>query len=127
MTFDTVDFNRGITLVSSSQFTISTPGAYNLAFSAQLDKTTGTKQNAYIWLRKNGSDVANSNTGVSLTGGSNDKALAAWNFFLTGSAGDYWELAWTATVDNAFLQAQPAAPGTYPAVPSVIATVNSMY
>jgi hypothetical protein len=127
MTFNNVDFSRGITLVSGSQFTISTPGAYNLAFSAQLDKTANTKETTFIWLRKNGNDVSQSNTSVALQGSAADKQVAAWNFFLTGSAGDYWELAWTATSDVAFLNAVAAVPGVYPATPSVIATVNSMY
>ena len=48
MTFNNTDFSNGISLVSSSQFTLSQGGAYNLAFSAQLDKTTGTKQTAYV-------------------------------------------------------------------------------
>jgi hypothetical protein len=127
MTFNNVDFSRGITLVSGSQFTISTPGAYNLAFSAQLDKTANTKETTFIWLRKNGNDVSQSNTSVALQGSAADKQVAAWNFFLTGSAGDYWELAWTATSDVAFLNAVAAVPGVYPATPSIIATVNSMY
>jgi hypothetical protein len=127
MTFNNTDFNRGITLVSSSRFTLSQGGAYNLAFSAQLDKTTGTKHDCWIWLRKNGSDVANTNTQVTMGGGSSDKAVAAWNFFLSGSAGDYYELAWTADNTSVYLNAANAVPGVYPAVPSVIATVNSMY
>jgi hypothetical protein len=125
--FNNVDFSRGISLVSSSRFTLSTAGAYNLAFSAQLDKTTGTKHDAYIWLRKNGSDVSQSNTVVTMGGGSSDKAVAAWNFFLSGSANDYYEIAWTADSTNVFLNAVNAVPGVFPAVPSIIATVNSMY
>ena len=127
MTFNNTDFNRGITLVSSSRFTLSQGGAYNLAFSAQLDKTTGTKHDCWIWLRKNGSNIANTNTQITMGGGSSDKQVAAWNFFLSGSAGDYYELAWTADSTNVYLNAANAAPGVYPAVPSVIATVNSMY
>jgi hypothetical protein len=127
MTFNNTDFNRGITLVSGSQFTIPVAGAYNLAFSAQLDKTDSSNSTAYIWLRKNGINVSESNTSITLAGGSNDRVLAAWNFFLTGSAGDYWELAWTADDDNAYLQALNAVPGVFPAIPSIIATVNSMY
>ena len=125
--FNNVDFNRGITLVSSSQFTLSQGGAYNLQFSAQLDKTTGTKHNSYFWLRKNGTDVSQSNTIVTMGGGSSDKAVAAWNFFVSGSAGDYYEIAWTADSTQVFLNAGNAAPGVYPAIPSIIATMNSMY
>ena len=127
--FNTVDFNRGITLVSSSQFTLSQGGAYNLQFSAQLDKTTGTKHDAWIWLRKNGNDVSQSNTQVTMGGGSSDKAGSrALEFLcLVVSAGDYYEIAWTADSTQVFLNAGNAAPGVYPAIPSIIATMNSMY
>jgi hypothetical protein len=106
---------------------LSQGGAYNLQFSAQLDKTTGTKHDAWIWLRKNGNDVSQSNTQVTMGGGSSDKQVAAWNFFVSGSAGDYYEIAWTADSTQVFLNAINAAPGVYPAVPSIIATMNSMY
>ena len=125
--FNNTDFSRGISLVSSSRFTLSTGGAYNLAFSAQIDKTTGTKHESWFWLRKNGTDVANSNTQVTMGGGSSDKQVAAWNFFVSGSAGDYYEIAWTADSTNVYLNAANAVPGVYPAVPSLIATMNSMY
>ncbi len=126
MTFNNTDFSNGISLVSSSRFTLSQGGAYNLEFSAQLDKTNSSNSTAYIWLRKNGTDVADTNTGVTLAGGSNDKAVAAWNFYISGSAGDYYELTWTATNDNTYLQAQNAVPGYYPAIPSIIATMGSV-
>jgi hypothetical protein len=127
MTFNNTDFNRGITLVSGSQFTILQPGAYNLAFSAQLNKTGGGGETAWIWLRKNGTDVTNSNTSIHVPGGSNERLVAAWNFFVSGSAGDYWELAWTATNTSVYLDYVTGVPGVYPAIPSIIATVNSMY
>jgi hypothetical protein len=127
MTFNNVDFYNGITLVSGSQFKVSQSGVYNLEFSAQLDKTTGTKHDAWFWLRENGTDVPNTNTQVTMGGGSSDKQVAAWNFYVSASANDYYEIAWTADDTRVFLNAINAVPGVYPAVPSIIATVNSMY
>ena len=124
--FNNVDFYNGITLVSSSRFTVAEQGVYNLEFSAQLDKTTGTKHDAYIWLRENGTDVPNSNTIVTMGGGSSDLAVAAWNFYVSASAGDYYEIAWTADSTQVFLNSVAAAPGVYPAVPSIIATMGKI-
>jgi hypothetical protein len=125
-TFNNIDFYNGITLVSGSQFTVSQSGVYNLEFSAQFDKTNSSNSTAYIWLRKNGINVSESNTSVTLAGGSNDRVVAAWNLYVSASANDYYELAWTATDDNTFLQAVPGVPGVFPAIPSIIATMGSV-
>jgi len=126
ITFNNVDFYNGITLVSSSRFTVSQSGIYNLEFSAQLNKTSGTTSDVWIWLRKNGTAVSESNTQVHLPGGSNERAVAAWNFYVSASANDYYELGWTAKEDNTFLDAVAAIPNVYPAIPSVIATMGSV-
>ena len=57
-------------------------------------------KNVRYWLRKNGLDVAQTNTAVTMGGGSSDKAVAAWNFFISGSAGDYYELRYGADQTN---------------------------
>jgi len=59
-------------------------------------------------------------------GGSSDKQVAAWNFYVSASANDYYELAWTADSTNVYLNAANAVPGVYPAVPSVIATMGAV-
>jgi hypothetical protein len=125
-TFNTVDFSNGITLVSSSRFTVSQPGIYNLEFSAQYDKTNSSNSTAYIWLRKNGAAVSQSNTSITLGGGANDRVVAAWNWYVSASTNDYYEIGWTADDDNTYLQAVNAVPGLYPAVPSIIATMGSV-
>jgi hypothetical protein len=125
-TFNNIDFYNGITLVSGSQFTVSQSGVYNLEFSAQLDKTNSSNSTAYIWLRKNGINVSESNTSVTLAGGANDRVVAAWNLYVSASANDYYELAWTADDDNTYLQAVNAVPGVFPAIPSIIATMGSV-
>jgi hypothetical protein len=126
MTFNNTDFYNGITLVSSSRFTVSQSGVYNLEFSAQFDKTNSSNSTAYIWLKKNGTAVSQSNTSVTLGGGANDRVVAAWNWYVSASANDYYEIEWTADDDNTYLQAVNAVPGIYPAIPSVIATMGSV-
>jgi len=125
ITFTDVDFNNGITLVSGSRLTVSQSGVYNIQFSAQISKDSGTKSTIYIWLGKNGSNVANTNTSVTLDGGSDDAVVAAWNVYASASANDYYELLWTATSTNTRLE-HVLNPPYGPAIPSVILTMNGV-
>jgi hypothetical protein len=60
-------------------------GIFNIQFSAQIVVTSGgggSDQIVFIWLRKNYSDVPNTNTRVDLKS-NNNYNVAAWNFFVT--------------------------------------------
>lgn len=124
MSFSTTDFSYGISISGSyrDKIKIEHGGIYDIQFSAQLDKTTSTNTTVYIWLNKNGTNVPDSNTGVTLGGGQNDAAVASWNFFVSASAGDYYQLRWGADRDNARVLYSSASIG--PNVPSIILTVD---
>lgn len=124
MSFSTTDFSYGISISGSyrDKIKIEHAGIYDIQFSAQLDKTTSTNTTVYIWLSKNGTNVPDSNTGVTLGGGQNDAAVASWNFFVSASAGDYYQLKWGADRDNARILYSSASVG--PNVPSIILTVD---
>jgi hypothetical protein len=125
MSFSTTDFANGVSISGSSktQIKITNTGIYDLQFSAQLSKTNNSNNTVYIWLAKNGNNVDDSNTGVTLGGGSNDSSVAAWNFYLSASAGDYYELRMAGTDNNAVVLYNET-PTLGPAVPSVILTVG---
>jgi hypothetical protein len=61
-----------------------------------------------------------------MAGGANDIATAAWNFFTSASAGDYYQLLFAVTHNNAVIKylSSGSVGLTGPAVPSVILTVN---
>jgi hypothetical protein len=122
--FNTTDFAYGISISGSNQdkIKIANPGVYNIQFSAQFDKTNSSNATVYVWLRKNGTDIPISNTGLTLGGGANDSAVAAWNFFVSASANDYYQLMFAATDNNT--RVLYATPSLGPAVPSIILTVN---
>lgn len=101
---------------------ITQTGVYNIAFSAQLDKTGGGASAVYIWIRVNGQNVSNSATKVVIDG-PNSEIVAAWNWVLTLGEGDYIELAWGSSDTNVILAAV-AATGNIPEIPSVILTVT---
>jgi len=126
MTLNVTDIASGVSIVSNSRITIANAGIYNIQFSAQLDKTDAGDDAVEIWLCKNGSPVANTNTQITLTG-KNGKHVAAWNFVVAASAGDYYELCWHSADTGVFLNYVAAASNpTRPAIPSVILTVTQI-
>ena len=101
---------------------ITQTGVYNIAFSAQLDKTGGGADNVFIWIRVNGQNVAHSASKIVING-PNDEVVAAWNWVLTLADKDYIELAWQSPDTRVVLLAV-AATGNIPQIPSVILTVT---
>lgn len=125
MTFNTTDLSNGVRLrsPSTSEVEVDTEGVYNIQFSAQFDNTSGGNHLAYIWLRVNGANVANSASQVRLKS-SDGELVAAWNFFYQFKAGDYFQLMWSAS-DTSVQLAASAAVAPVPAIPSVILTVSN--
>lgn len=101
---------------------ITQTGVYNIAFSAQLDKTGGSASDVFIWIRVNGQNVAHSATKIVIDG-PNNEIVAAWNWVLTLKSRDYIELAWQSPDTAVVLLAAPAS-GNIPEIPSVILTVT---
>ena len=126
---NTTDISGGISIANNTlgkptRITVNTTGIYNLQFSAQLNRTTGgNAKQIDIFLRKNEIDVPWSNTGVTMQ--ANDgKIVAAWNFFVSLTAGQYVEIMWTQN-DAIDILADPAGPN-YPETPSVIVTMHKI-
>jgi hypothetical protein len=123
MTFNSTDLSQGVYLGSpTSRVYVDTHNVYNIQFSAQLVNTAGGTHNTWIWLRKNGTNVANSATTLRLQG-NNAEEVAAWNFLLDMNAGDYFELMWEVSDLAVSLLADPAS-AVHPAIPSIILTVT---
>jgi len=126
VTFDTTDISNGVTLVSGSQIKMTYAGTYNIQFSVQLANADSQDQDVWLWLKKNGTNVADSGgrvTVVSKHGTVDGHLIAIWNVFLTLAANDYVQLYWETTNTNCRIEQIPAA-GDHPAAPSVILTVN---
>lgn len=130
MRFNTTDLlaTNGVSIVNDitgdpTEITVTQAGVYNLAFSAQLHKTSGGgATQIYIWLRVDGVDVPDSNTTLTLAN-NGDLLVAAWNFFVSLNAGSNVQLMWQASAASIeLLRNTTVAP--LPAIPSVIATIN---
>lgn len=117
----------GVIVASNSRITVSRTGIYNLQFSAQLSTPGGGSPDVHIWLRKNGINVANSNTGVVMQN-SNQKHVAAWNFVESLIAGDYLELvAYLNGGSSVLFLAEAAGPTNGGVgVPSMIVTMTQV-
>ena len=117
----------GVIVASNSRITVSRTGIYNLQFSAQLSTPGGGSPDVHIWLRKNGINVANSNTGVVMQN-SNQKQVAAWNFVESLIAGDYLELvAYLNGGSSVLFLAEAAGPTNGGVgVPSMIVTMTQI-
>jgi len=125
MVFNTTDSSNGVSIGSpSSRLVVDYQGVYNVQFSAQLDKTSGGAGNIYIWLRKNGTNVANTATTVAIQGTA-ARTVAAWNFIIQLEPTNYVELMW-ATDDTSVRILAASATSVWPAIPSVICTVTQV-
>ena len=125
MTFDTTDSSNGVSIGSpSSRLVVDNQGVYNVQFSAQLDKASGGAADVYIWLRKNGTNVPNTTTTLTLQGTA-ARQVAAWNFVIQLDSTNYVELMWAADDANVVVLAATAT-SVWPATPSIICTVTQV-
>jgi hypothetical protein len=128
MTLNTTEVANGVSVTNNSRITVDHPGVYNLQFSAQFVNTDSAEQDISIWFRKNGTDIARSNSEFTIHNrhGSIDGALlAALNIFVELDTNDYVEIMWrvsNTTISLAHLAAQTNP--TRPETPSVIATLS---
>lgn len=124
--FGTTDLTNSVVVQTDgsnlTKVVVDESGIYNFAFSLQLQKASANKKDAWIWPRINGVDVPNSATKVTLSG-SGAAVVAAWNFFLSLTAGDYVQLMW-AVEDTGIQILYEGATAFCPAIPSAILTVN---
>ena len=130
ITLNTTDYAVGVSIVSSSQITVRSAGVYNIQFSIQLANTNTQIHDVDIWFRKNGTDVAGSNSKFSVPnshGGTNGHLIAALNFYIQLAAGDYVQLMWATNSTNVTIEHLPAQTSpTRPTTPSVIVTINKV-
>lgn len=128
MKFGTTDFSNGVTVSNNSRINVKSPGIYNLQFSAQFVNANSQIEDIDIWFRKNGTNIANSNSRYSVPnkhGSINGHLIAALNFYVDLVANDYVEIMWATTNISVTLEQLPTQTSpTRPATPSVIATMT---
>lgn len=127
ITINTTDYDNGFTL-ASNKVTAAYNGLYNIQFSLQFVNEDVQAHNTWVWLRKNGTDIAGTASKIDVPsshGSSHGYLIFSCNFFVNLIAMDYIELV-AATVDaKVYLEAYAAStsPFTVPAVPSAVLTL----
>lgn len=129
VTLDTTDYSNGIYLSNSSRLNVRNYGIYNIQFSIQLKNTTNDSQDTDIWFRKNGTDIAGSNSRFSMPSrkstGDPSHLIAAMNFFMEMNAGDYVEVMWRVSDIGVSIEQYPTSTSpTRPSIPSAIVTLS---
>lgn len=124
MTLNTTDISSSyISVAGGTKITVTTAGVYNVMFSAQIKRTTNGTEFCTIWFRKNGTDIPNSATDLSLIG-NGALEVAAWNYLVSLAANDYIEIMWSTGDVSIVITPQVARTSPIrPAVPSLIVTI----
>lgn len=125
---NTTDFSHGISVASTSRITVTSYGIYNVQFSLQFTNEDTQIHDVDVWFRKNGTDIANSNSQFSIPnkhGSVNGHLIGSLNFWAELNANDYIEIMWSATSTQVLIEQIGTQTGpTRPATPSAIVTVN---
>lgn len=125
-TYDNTAVTKGgISLVSSSRITVPVSGVYEVYYSIQLSRSQGGNNAfAYIWIRKNGLDVTDTNGRVSINSNNSD-SLPIVPYIIELNAGDYIEFVSNATESNiSALAVTSGIPG--PSIPSIIVGIKKI-
>ena len=119
--------NDGVVVTGGNKIVPTTPGVYNISVSAQLNNTAVQAHDATFWFRKNGSDIADSASSVTIPsshGGVDGRLIFYVDIVQRLEVGDYIQLVWHATNTAVSLQTLPAGTSpVHPVSPSVITTV----
>jgi len=128
ITYNTTDFSSGISITSGSRITVKNYGFYNFQTSIQFTNTDSQAFAVSVWFRKNGTNIANSNTELTIPskhGSTDGRAVFAVNFYFELQANDYIEMIWSTESTTVSMQYIPTqTTPTRPATPSVIATMQ---
>ena len=129
ITFDATDYINAMTRDPADGLLVEYEGIYNYQFSIQFSNSDSQIHDAWVWLRKNGTDIAGTGSQFSVPnshGGVDGHAIGAANFYVQLVAGDSVEM-WAAANDIAIKMEAYAAqttPFAMPAIPSAVATLS---
>lgn len=122
--FGTTDYSSGIYVSNTSRVYVRNYGIYAAQYSLQFKNTTNDGQDVDVWFKKNGTNVAGTNSKYHIparkSSGADSHLIAASTFMIELNAGDYIEVAFRVTDIGVSMEhfAAVTASGTTPAIPS---------
>ena len=118
-----LDIGNGVVLgTPASRIVVPQSGLYTISANLQLTSTSATDKNVWFWVRKNGTDVANSARLVTVSV-NNAYTVVSLREEVSLNANEYIELCWAANSTNVTLDAV-AATAFAPAAPAVVVNVT---
>lgn len=122
---DNTLITSGVTLGSpASRIVTANAGLYSFTIALQLASGSASVKNVWVWFRKNGVDVANTASKISLESAT---ALATpyKRIFISMAASDYMEIMYAADSTNVTLT-NVAATAFAPAAPALVVNVDQI-
>ena len=113
VTVGTTLANSGITL-GSNQFTFANAGTYRVSYTVHFNNSVSTPDTVYVWIRKNGTDIADSSSIFTVP---QNSYTANNDYVITVNASDYIQFYWytnatTTTISTVAAHATPTTPVT---------------
>ena len=107
---------------SPTRITVTNSGIYNFQFTGVLESGSSSPKDAWIWIRRNGTDIGYS--GIPITNSDNNANTdMQWNFNIDVEAGGYIEIMWATDDTDLYFEAEvPSSP--YPGHSSAVMAVN---
>lgn len=126
---NTTEVSNGVTVVNDgsgnpTKITVSQAGFYQVCVSNQYTSTNASAKNVQTWLRKNGTNVADSNSYLTLTGNS-ENAVFSTTYTISLQANDYIQIMWASSDTTVSINNIPATAYS-PAAPAVIVSVTQI-
>ena len=122
-------YANGMYAVVGDGIHVQQAAIYNYQFSIQFRNTDTQIHDAFVWLRKNGTDIVDTMSAFSVTnkhGGVDGYLIGAANFYIDLADGDYVEMWWAASSTSVEMYSLPAISSPYvrPLSPAVVATLS---
>ena len=124
VTFNIDLTGTGVSVVSNTRITLAEAGTYMFCPSIQFVNSAAADHDATVWFRKNGTNIANSATILTVPKAADGGAqVFSLTFFDTVTAGQYIEIMWLP--ENIAVTVEATVAGAIaPAIPSIICPVE---
>ena len=121
----------GITIAGGGldEIYFSKTGLYNVQFSLQVTNNDNQEHLFYVWGAINGVSIPLSASILSIQsthGGDKGHVIAALNFFISVTAGQYFNLVWSGDNTNIAIETIPSPANPIPVSPACILTISEV-